>query len=114
MFAEAYRGPTPSDAMPFDPISGLGIAPAEASFLLLEHDTLAAMLTYRYYLSVAQRRFDRMDRVSKQVPEDFWRRARANAAYGSSAAKLDRQEVLLAPLVQRLGYFPRIDPGSFH
>ena len=100
--------------MPRNRISGTGIAPAEASVPLLEHDTLAAMLTYRYYLSVAQRRFDRLDRLSKMVPEKSWRLARANAAYGLAVAKLDRQEVLLATLVHRLGYVPRIDPDSFH
>ena len=100
--------------MPFNLISGPEIAPAGASVPLLEHDTLAAMLTYRYYLRVVQRRFDRLDRISKLVPVNSWRLARANAAYGSAAAKLDRQEILLATLVQRLGYVPRIDPGSFH
>jgi len=100
--------------MPVKPISGPGIASAEASETLLEHDTLAAMLIYRYYLSVAQRRFDRLDRLSKLVPKNSWRLARANAAYGSAALKLDRQEILLATLVQRLGYVPRIDPDRFH
>lgn len=114
MFAGAYRGPTSSDAMPLVPISGPGIAPAEASAPLLEHDTLAAMLTYQYYLRVAQRRFDQLVRLSKLVPEDPWRLARANAAYGSATAKLDRQEVRLATLIQRLGYVPRIDRGSLH
>lgn len=114
MFAGAYRGPTRCDAMSLDPISGPGIAPAEASVSLLEHDTLAAMLAYRYYLRVAQRRFDRLVRLSKLVPENPRRLVRANAAYGSAAAKLDRQEILLATLVQRLGYVPRIDPDSFH
>ena len=114
MFAGAYRGPTPSDAMPLDQISGPGIVPAQASVPLLEHDTRAAMLTYRYYLSVAQRRFDRLDRLSKLEPGNSWLLAGANAAYGSAAAKLERQEILLATLVQRLGYVPRIDPDSFH
>jgi hypothetical protein len=112
MFAGAYRGPTPSDAMPLDPSSGPGTAPAVASVLLLEHDTRAAMLTYRYYLSVAQRSFDRLAHLSRLGPESSWRLEQA--AYGSAAAKLDKQEILLATLVQRLGYVPRIDPGSFH
>lgn len=114
MFAGAYRGPTLSDAMPLEPISGPGVAPAQASAPLLEHDTLAAMLTYQCYLRVAQRRFDQLVRLSKLVPKNSWRLARANAAYGSAAAKLDRQEIRLATLVQHLGYVPRIDPGSFH
>jgi len=100
--------------MPLKPISGPGIAQAQASAPLLEHDTLAAMLTYRHYLSVAQRRFDRLDRLSKLVPTSSRRLARANASYGSAAAKLDRQEILLARLVQRLGYVPKIDPDRFH
>ncbi|ODT64884.1 MAG: hypothetical protein ABS75_33630 [Pelagibacterium sp. SCN 63-23] len=100
--------------MPFNLISGPGIGPAEASVPLLEHDTLAAMLTYRYYLRVAQRRFDQLDRLSQMVPETSWRLALAIAAYGSAAAKLERQETLVATLVQRLGYVPRIDPESFH
>ena len=100
--------------MPLNLISGPGIAPAVATVPLLEHDTLAAMLTYRYYLSVAQRRFERLDRLSKLLPESSWRLSRANAAYSSAAAELDRQEALLAALVQRLGYVPRINPGSFH
>lgn len=114
MFAGAYRGPTSSDTMPLDPSSGPGIAPAVTSVPLLEHDTRAAMLTYRYRLGVAQRRFDRLDRLSRLVPESSCRLARAIAAYDSAAAKLDRQEVLLATLVQRLGYVPRIDPDRFH
>ncbi|MFD1940677.1 transcriptional repressor TraM [Paradevosia shaoguanensis] len=100
--------------MPLDPIFGTGIAPAEACVPLLEHDTLAAMLTYRCYLRVAQRRFDQLNRLSRLVPENSWRLARANAAYGSAAVKLERQEILLATLVQRLGYVPRIKPDSFH
>ena len=114
MFAGAYRGPTLMQPMPINLISGPGIAPAVASVPLLEHDTRAAMLTYRYYLSVAQRSFDRLDRLSKLVPASSQRLARANAAYGLAAAKLDRQEILLATLVQRLGYVPRIDLDSFH
>ncbi|MBE0581913.1 transcriptional repressor TraM [Devosia sp.] len=100
--------------MPLDPIFGTGIAPAEASVPLLEHDTLAAMLTYRCYLRVAQRRFDQLDRLSRLVPESSSRLARAHAAYDSAAAKLERQETLLATLVQQLGYVPRIDPDNFH
>lgn len=114
MFAGAYRGPTLIQPMPINLISGPGIAPPEPSVPLLEHDTLAAMLTYRYYLRIAQRRFDQLDRLSRLVPKNSWQLARANAAYGSAAIKLDRQEILLARLVQRLGYVPRIDPDRFH
>lgn len=100
--------------MPLNSISSSGIAPAETGDPLLEGETVAAMLIYRHCLGVAQRRYDRVCRISKLVSKSSWRLARASAAYSSAAAKLDRQEIRLVKLVERLGYIPRIDPKSFH
>lgn len=99
--------------MPLNSISSSGIAPAETGDPLLEYETVAAMLTYQHYLGVAQRRFDRLCRLSKLVPESSWRLARANAAYSSAAAKLDRQDIRLAKLLERLGYIPKVDRNAF-
>lgn len=117
MFAGAYRGPTHHKLPMTDallPENCANTPTGAAGNSALEHETMAAILSYRHYLSVAQRRFDRLCRLSKVGPKRPGGLARANAAYHSALEKLDAQDSHLAKLIERLGYVPKTDRKLFH
>lgn len=101
-----------TDALPpADYLSSPAHAGGDAT---LEHETVAAILSYRHFLKVAQRRYERLCRLSKLASKDLRRLERANSVYFSAAEKLDTQHNHLAKLVERLGYVPRINRNLFH
>lgn len=80
----------------------------------LEHETVAAMLSYRYYLGLAQRRFERLSRLSDLNLENDAQLIRASASYRIAVEKLDNHERRLAQLIEWLGYVPKCDRKQLH
>lgn len=80
----------------------------------LEHETVAAMLSYQHHLAVAQLCFERMCLLSERHTKSSWRLASATANYRAAVKGLEMEENYLAELVARLGYVPKCDRKRFH
>lgn len=80
----------------------------------LEHETVAAILSYRHYLGLAQRRFERLSRLSDLHLENAAQLIRASASYRIAVEKLDNHERRLTQLIEWLGYVPKCDRKQFH
>lgn len=113
MFAGAYRGPTHdqkskmTDGFAF---SASAPSPAEArTNAELEYETVAAILSYRHFLKVAQLSYEQVYRLSELASKDPRLLERASSAYSSAVDNLDAQDVHLANLVKQLGYVPKVD-----
>lgn len=115
MFAGAYRGPTLNYKSPMtdalSPAFDVALSPANGGDVL-EHETIAAILSYRHYLRDAQSQFERMGQMSNL--QNAGQLRRAITAYRSALEKLDDHERRLSLLLSELGYVPKCDGEKFH
>ena len=93
------------------PAFDVALSPANGGDIL-EHETIAAILSYRHYLRDAQSHFERVGKMSNL--QNAGQLRRAISAYRTAVEKLDDHERRLSQLLNQLGYVPKCASEKFH